>query len=144
MKIVINESAGQPEPEVVINCRQADETVLRMVAALHALERKLSGVKDGRMYLIDLQDVLYFDTVDKRAFIYTKGDVYETDKRLYELLGLSGDGFFRASKSAVVNIAKITAILPDFGGRLEIVLQGGEKLGVSRQYARDLKEKLGI
>lgn len=144
VKIVIDENPERSETEVVIHCKTADDEVLRMMAALHAADKKLSGVKDGKTYLIDLSDVMYFDTVDKKSFIYTAKDVYETTLKLYELEQVSANRFFRSSKSTVLNIAKIKSIMPDFGGRLEVILQSGEKLAVSRQYANQLKIKLGI
>jgi DNA-binding LytR/AlgR family response regulator len=148
MKIVINESRTQEETEIIINCKTADDEILKLVSSLReydTMASQLAGFKDGKTYLVEPADVLYFDTVDKKTFIYTENDVLETGLRLYELEARMKSGhFFRASKSAVVNIAKIKTIVPDFGGRLEVTLLNGEKLLVSRQYAAVLKTKLGL
>jgi DNA-binding LytR/AlgR family response regulator len=143
VKVKVNE--GHPELEVIINCPQVTEEVNRMTAVLQTFDRRLSGTKDGYLHMIEWQDVLYIEAVDRRCFIYTADDVYETALRLYEIDEMLSDiGFFRSSKSQVVNMAKISSLCPDFGGRIEAVIENGEKLIVSRQYARLLKERLGV
>jgi len=44
----------------------------------------------------------------------------------------------------IVNVSKISKIVPTFNGKLEAVLKNGEKVVISRQYVPDLKKKLGI
>lgn len=144
MKITIQENEALPEIEVVIHCRETSEEVLRLVSALSASERKLTGIRDGRAFILDPAEVLYFDSVDKKTFAYTAQAVYEVQLRLYELEGRLPRDFFRASKASIINIGKIASIRPDFGGRLEVTLASGERLAVSRQYAHDLKSKLEI
>ena len=50
----------------------------------------------------------------------------------------------RISKSCVVNLNRIKSIRPDFGGKIIATMQNGERIFVSRQYASELKLKLGI
>lgn len=145
MKIIINENTDCSETEIIINCKEADSEILKLLASLKEHEQKLTGIKDGKTYVVEPSSVYYFDTVDKKIFIYTKDNVLETDLRLYTLEErLSSNHFFRASKSTIINISKIKTIVPDFGGRLEVTLQNNEKLIVSRQYAHELKIKLGL
>ena len=76
---------------------------------------------------------------------YTAHDVYETPLKLYEIEECLADtGFFRISKSQIINILRITSLCPDFGGRIEVMMENGEKLIVSRQYSKSLKERLGL
>ena len=56
----------------------------------------------------------------------------------------SNTGFFRNTKSQIVNISKIQSLCPDFGGRIDLTLKNSEKLIVSRQYSKLFKERLGI
>ena len=144
MKVTIQENERYEETEIVIHCRKTDEQILKIVAGLSSLDKKLSGTKDGRTFVVDPADILYFDSADKKTFIYTESMVLETSLRLYELEERLSGNFFRASKSAIINIGKIKSILPDFGGRMEVTLVTGEKLTVSRQYAPDLKAKLAF
>jgi two-component system, LytTR family, response regulator LytT len=143
LKITINE--GFLETEVIINCHTTNDEILKMKSILHSFDKKLTGTKGGQIHIIDIKDVFYFDSVDKRSFIYTANDVYDTTLKLYEIEErLSDAGFLRSSKSQIINISKISSLCPDFGGRIEVILINGEKLIVSRQYARNLKERLGL
>lgn len=141
MKVTILE--GCPDIEVVIRCPEASDEVLKIENMLRSLDKKLCGKSGDETHIIDGRDVIYAESVDKRCFIYTSNQIYETMLKLYELEDFTADmGFFRCSKSQIVNIAKIESLCPDFGGRIEITMYNGEKLIVSRQYARAFKERL--
>ena len=144
MKITIRESEHQEEIEIVVHCREVDKRVSELVAALSSLDKKLTGTKNGRAFVLDTTDIFYFESVDKKTFAYAQSEVFEVPLRLYELEGRLPGNFFRASKATIANIAKISSIMPDFNGRLEVSLTNGEKLIVSRQYAQNLKTKLEL
>ena len=145
MKLTVHEDPDCAEVEVAITCREMDERVVRLVASLRAMERKLTGLRDGRTFLLDPPDVYYFESVDKRTFIYTAGGVYETPLRLYELEErFAPGGFFRASKSTIINLSRVRALNPLMGGKIEVVLENDERQMVNRQYAPLLRQKLGI
>ena len=143
MKITLNQDPAFPETEVIINCPQADEDILHFVAMLRVHQRKLVGTWEGESYLLDVKDILYIDTADKRTFLYTLGRVYESALRLYELEeALAGLEFLRASRSAIVSFRHVQSIRPGLGGRLLVTMEGGERLYVSRQCAAAWREKL--
>ena len=143
MKITLNQDPSFPEPKVIINCPQADEDILRLVAMLRIYQRKLLGVLNGEQHLLDVKDILYIDTTDKKTFLYTETAVYESALRLYELEdGLRELDFLRAGRSVIVNFRKIKSIRPELGGRMLVTMDNGEQVYVSRQYAGELKEKL--
>ena len=143
MKITLNQDPSFPEPEVIINCPQADEDILRLVAMLRIYQRKLLGVLNGEQHLLDVKDILYIDTTDKKTFLYTETAVYESALRLYELEdGLRELDFLRAGRSVIVNFRKIKSIRPELGGRMLVTMDNGEQVYVSRQYAGELTEKL--
>lgn len=143
MKVIINEDENNNEIEIIINCKTIDDTVVKLISKLKEEDNVVTGSKNGRVYVIKLDSILYFESVDKRTFIYTKDDVYECNLRLYEVEEKFGSRhFFRASKSTVINITKISLINPVIGGRIEVLLENKEKLIVSRQYVPVLKAKL--
>ena len=47
MKITLNQDPAFPETEVIINCPQADEDILHLVAMLRVHQRKLVGTWEG-------------------------------------------------------------------------------------------------
>ena len=143
MKIEIQE--GFDSVQVIIKCPKANDEIHKIKTLLHGFDKKLTCTKDGVMKLIDKRDVLYFESVDKNCFLYTSDNVFETSLKLYEIEEMLADaGFFRSSKSQILNIAKIESLCPDFGGRIEAVMENGYQLIVSRQYAKILKEKVGL
>lgn len=147
MKITIQELPDCEELEIIIHCRQMDEGTARILAYLGQLDKKLVGVKDGRTFVLEPGEIFYCESVDKRTFLYCEQEVYETPLRLYELEArLEGGSFFRASKSTILNLARIDAFRtsPLGGGKIEVTMDNGERLYVSRAFVPVLKEKLGI
>lgn len=143
MKITLNQDPSWPETEVIINCPQADEDILRLVALLRVFQKKLVGILDGERRLLDVKDILYIDTADKKTFLYTEGAVYESALRLYELEdGLRDLDFLRVGRSCIINFRRVRSVRPELGGRWLVTMDNGEQVGVSRQYAGELNVKL--
>ncbi len=101
------------------------------------------GYDEEGIHRISLSDIYYFESVDEKVFVYCKDKVYECKKKLYELETLGG-GFFRASKSAVVNINVLESTRPSLSGRFRAHLTNGEEIEISRQYVPVLKRLLGV
>ena len=143
MKITLNQDPSFPETEVIINCPHADEDILRLVAMLRIHQKKLVGTLNGEQHLLDVKDILYIDTADKKTFLYTEKTVFESALRLYELEeSLRELDFLRAGRSAIINFRRVQSIRPELGGRLLVTMDNGEQVYVSRQYAGEMKEKL--
>ena len=145
MKIQINEDPNLQDTEIIINCRQTNDEILKLIAMLRVLDCKLTGMKDHETYILEASKILYIDTVDKKTFFYTGKDVYETPLKLYELEEqLASHRFFRAGKSTIINFNQIKALKPDLDGRILVTMNNHEKLVVSRQYAITIKQILGV
>jgi DNA-binding LytR/AlgR family response regulator len=133
------------ETEITINCNKISTDVEKLISMLRVMDLKLTGRKDTQTYILDAAKVLYIDTVDKKTFFYTRNDVFETDLKLYELEEqLAALDFIRANKSCIINFSQIISIKADIDGKLLITMSNNEKLFVSRQYAQDVKKKLGV
>lgn len=145
MKVAINIQAEIQEIEVIINCRAEDEDVRRIVCALDSLDTRLCCRYQGEQFQIALHDILYIESVDRRTFLYTERQIYETDKRLYELEAhLKNRSFFRASKAVIVNLKRTKSIRPEIGARLLLTMDNEEKIIVSRKYAGNIRTALGV
>ena len=139
------ELADIQEIEVIINCMAEDENVQRIVSALDSLNTKLCCRRQGELFQIALNDILYIESVDRKTFIYTEQQIYETDKRLYELENhLKNRSFFRASKAVIINLKRTKSIRPEIGARLLLTMDNGEKVIVSRQYSSNIKTALRV
>ena len=145
MKIIINENSKIDETEIIINCRQVDEDILRICAGLRIYDKKVTGVLDGQTFILNAFDLLYVETIDRKTFLYTKREVYETPLRLYELEErFAGEDFIRITKSCVLNFNKVKSIRGEFGGKMICTLENDERVTVSRQYATTIKQKLDL
>lgn len=143
MKITLHQDQSYTETEVIINCSQADEEILKLIAMLRVYQKKLVGLLNGERYLLDVKDILYIDTADKKTFLYTEEAVYQSALRLYELEdSLKELDFFRAGRSTILNFRHVRSVRPELGRRWLVTMDNGEQIWVSRQYAEELKEKL--
>ncbi|MGL4343585.1 MAG: LytTR family DNA-binding domain-containing protein [Cellulosilyticaceae bacterium] len=145
MKVVLDENLAYEQLEVIIKCKTIDESVLQILAAIRQNDKKLVGYEEGQMCVIAPEEIFYFESVDKKNFIYTENKVYETPLKLYEIeeMFIGGD-FFRASKASIINLSKIQSLIYAFNGKIEVTLENNEKLLVSRKYVDYLKIKLGL
>lgn len=145
MKITIENIPPGSEPEIIIRCNEPDDSLLQLIYSLKSSSKRLLGFTDQQMHIISPKDVFYFEAVDHKVFIYCQEKVFESRLRLYEIeADFENQDFFRASKSTILNIAKIKSVSPILHGRLEALLQNGEKVFISRQYVPVLKAKLGL
>ena len=145
MKLIINADERYTETEIVVNCNSMSDDIEKLISAIRILDMKLTGRKDGRQYLLDVSDIMYIESIDKRTFLYTLTGVFESPLRLYELeVKLVDRDFLRASKNCLFNIKHIQSIEPDLDRRLTLTMERGLKVVVSRQFSGLVKEKLEV
>lgn len=145
MKIIIEECNPGEEDQIIIRCKELDENILKVISELKLGQKKLAGIKDGNITMVEPANVYYFEGVDNKVFMYCKQNVYETKLKLYEIEEeYKNTNYLRASKSVILNVSKIKSISPAYSGRFEALLFNGEKVVISRQYVPELKKKLGL
>lgn len=145
MKIVIEDIGPGEEEQVIIRCRNIDESVMQLINAMKMKCEKMAVRNDEKILQINPQDIYYFEAVDNKVFLYLDQNVYETKLKLYELeQRFAGTDFFRVSKSVILNLSKVSSFSPSFNGKFEALMKNGERIIISRQYVPSLKIKLGI
>lgn len=145
MKITIVEPKDGEEDEIIIRCRHLDKRLMKLIYSIKAGEDKITALHNGNYFQVAPEEIYYFEAVDNKVFLYLEKEVYETRRKLYELEELfQGTDFFRASKSCIVNLAKVKSLSPAFHGRFEALMKNGERVIISRQYVPVLKEKIGL
>lgn len=145
MKIIIKTDEKITDTEVAITCSRLTPELEKLITTLRMLDRQLTVTKEGETFLLEIGEVLYIDTADKKTFIYTAADTYETNLKLYELeVQLRDVGFQRVGKSCILNLKRIRSLKADFDRRIRVTMENGEQVIVSRQYAEALKERLGV
>jgi len=145
VKISIENIDHDKEEEIIIRCYEINDDILELMKKVKTKKHMLIGYSDDFIYQLNPSNVYYFESVDNKVFIYCRDKLYESKQKLYELEQICDQRkFFRASKSTIINIAKISHIKPSLSGRFEAIMENGEKVLVSRQYVPVLKTKLGI
>lgn len=145
MKIDISVNEAAEDLVISITCRQLTPDIERMIATLRMMNHQLTAKKDGEIHRVDIAQVLYMESVDRKCFIYTDCEVYESDFKLYELeRQLEGNGFLRVSKSFLIHLQKIQSLKADINRKIRITMSNGEQIMASRQYAEELKRRLGV
>ena len=143
--LVVNEQLGIQEIEIIINCSSKDETVQKIVSSLSVIDMKLTCRKDDEIFQLDPANILYIESVDRKTFLYTEQQIFETERRLYELEAyLENCSFFRASKAIIINLQRVQSLRPELGARLLLTMDNKEKIVVSRKYAKTIKNALGV
>lgn len=145
MKIEINVDEKIEDTQIRISCKRLTPEIEKLLATIRMLDKQLVVTKEEETILLDVYKVAYIEAVDRKTFVYTEKEVYETNFRLYELeQQLEEYGFFRASKSCIIQLKYVKSLKTDLNRRIRVTLENGEQIIVSRQYAEILKERLGV
>jgi DNA-binding LytR/AlgR family response regulator len=124
--------------------------------ALKAILHQLAGgdrhpvrqipVQSGRRILVLPTDsILWFDVEYRIVYAHVDGRAYMTNYTLKEIEERVDPGsFFRAHKSALVNLAHVREIVPWFGGRYTLVMKdtAASQVPLSRSQTRALRARL--
>ena len=138
MKVYITE--GNKDTAVEIHCISADENIHRLKKYIAAYGSTLSGKANGETMIVPIGEILYFESVDGRTFIYTRDNVLETDKKLYELEEqLDSADFYRCSKSCIININAVEKLRPEISRNITAFMTGGDAVTISRRYVSGFK-----
>ena len=145
MKIEIDIDEKYPDTEVVIRANKLDSDVERLVAMMRMVNMQIGVRKKDETYLLDVEKILYIEAVERKTFIYTSDETFESDLKLYEIeQELLEHDFFRISKQSIVNIRMIKSLRSDINRKIRITLKNDEQIVVSRMYSDELRRKLGL
>ena len=145
MKINLDIDGKYDDTEVIIRAPHLNNDIERMVAMMRMIDMQIAVRKDNETYLLETEKILYIEAVDRKTFVYTTSENYESELKLYEIeQELVERDFFRISKNSIVNLRKIKSLKTDVNRKIRITLQNGEQIVVSRMYSDELRKKLGL
>jgi DNA-binding LytR/AlgR family response regulator len=145
MKITINIDEKTEETEILINCNQLTGDIENIIATLRIMNQQMTVMRDDENYLLDVNNISYIEAVERKTFVYTEDAIYESKLKLYEMEDrLCQSGFFRVSKSCLVHLKFIKSLKNDIDRKLRLTMKNGEQIMVSRQYAEEIKSRLGV
>lgn len=143
IEVLVDENAA--DLSISVTCKQLTPQIEKLLAALRMMDHQLAAKKNGETHLLDIGQILYIEALDRKCFVYTANEFYESDFRLYELeQQLEEYGFFRISKSFLICLHKVQCLKAEVDRKLRITMSNGEQIVASRQYADGLKKRLGV
>ena len=142
MKIRI-ERISRGEEEIILRYREETPEMEALLRYLNKTSRTLLGKKNGQEVIVTPGDVIYLESVDGETFLYTKEEVMGTGISLAAAEAeFVQEGFFRCSKSMVLNIYHIDRLKSESGNRIDAQMDNGEHVMISRRYAKALRRVL--
>ena len=130
LKLQLLEKKDLTETEIDIRYSSMTQPLNRIVQYIRQQEYLIQGIFEKKLYQIPLNEVLYFETVDKKTFMYTHHKIFECKMTLS---AIEQD----LIRSNVVRISK-----PYPNHRLLAELNNEENLIVSRKYIPILRDKI--
>src|SRR5574341_2052454 len=146
MKVVVALVTKTQEEQIVFNIHVLTDEHRALKASIKTDEQHdIIATKGEKHYRILIKCILYFESVDKKTFVYTQDDVFEVKEKLYQIAGkLAEKKFIRISKSMILNLKKVEMIYPTLSGRFEAELDNHERVTISRKYVSELKHMLSM
>ena len=143
MEVIISEK--KEKVLVTIECPAITPEIRKLKDHILAYEGRIWASQGSKKQQIPLQEILYFESVDNKTFLYTQKQVLEIPQRLYELEdSLKDRGFFRCSKSVIVNLNQIQSLQPEINRTILAYMNGGDRITISRRYVKALLEILSL
>ena len=144
MKVKVRQVSLYEDEETLISAVELTDDIKSAIDILENNCRVVPVISDSKTIMLKTDAIYYIESVDKRTYVYTKENCYETRYRLYELEDILSFYFLRVSKAMIINIRKIRAVKAELNGRMRADLLNGEQITISRAYVKELKGKLGI
>lgn len=138
-KLKVNEypQPGLTENRIDFYYRTKNKEVCEILNYLKKHRQRLVGKTDDSQIIFSLDDVFYFESVDKKIFACLEHKVLQIDARLQDLEeAYFESGFIRVNKSTILNAYKIRSLKPELNMRVMAVLDNGEKIQINRSYKR--------
>ena len=144
MRVRFEQLDDREKEQAVIRAVEKTADILSAMDLLENGSGGISVIRERSTYFCKLTQIYYIESVDKRTYVYTKAECFESRDRLYELEEKLGMYYVRISKSMIVNLRKIRNVSAEPGGRMVAVLLNEERVVISRSYVKEIKRRLGI
>ncbi|WP_160686594.1 LytTR family DNA-binding domain-containing protein [Clostridium sp. C2-6-12] len=129
--------------EVQIKYPIMNAHVKQLIQKIKSTEMKIVGSDSGEDTVLNIYDIFYIESVERKTFIYTKDQIFRSSKKLYQLFDeLKEFGFVQINKACILNIDVLESVKTIFNSRLKATLINGEHVIVTRTYIPEIKKWL--
>ena len=77
MKVTITKDI-ESGTAVEIHCREVTSETERLERYISRFDERLQATSEGNTYNVQIDEILYIESVDKKTFLYTTGHVLKT------------------------------------------------------------------
>lgn len=145
MKIEIDIDEKYSDTVIRIQAPKLTQDIEKLVGMIRMIDMQIGVRQNDETYLLDIEKILYIESVDRKTFVYTKDMTYESELKLYEIeQELLERDFLRISKQSIVNLRMIKSLKADINRKIRVTLKNDEQIVVSRMYSDELRKKLGL
>lgn len=145
MKIHLMINSELEETEIHIHAKEYNEQIEKLMKQLQNTQvMAIDGYIQQEIHMVKISDIYTIYAEGAKVFLQTDEQEFETKRKLYTFEEQFAKDFVRVSKSALVNINKISSIQLGVIGTTQLLLDNEVSLHVSRKYLKDLKRHLGI
>jgi two-component system LytT family response regulator len=104
------------------------------------------AVRSGRaVHFVALADIAWVESADYCVDLHVAGRTYALRRSMASVEAeLEPAGFCRVHRTAIVNLAHVSALQAGADGEAEVVLHDGRRLPTSRRHRMALQERLGV
>lgn len=115
-------------------------------AEYQKVSNKISLWKNGKIHIVDVNDIYYCEARERYTHIFTKDEEYEIREGISEVEKIINHNiFFRSHRSYLVNLEKIEEIIPWFNNTYILKLNKGKyELTVSRSRVKLFRQLMNI
>ncbi len=120
-----------------------EEVLIKNTAAKQA--DVVFGKKNNLIHKLKLDNILYFEALDKKVYAITKNEKYEVNLKLFEIEEICADKrFMRISKSVVLNLDRIGSVKMEEDRSCKVFLAPQLSVRVSRAYIKAFRLQIGM
>ncbi len=107
---------------------------------------KMTLWKNDKLIVVCINDIYYCEAHEHEVYVHTKDDRFKVMASISDFYNkLPSDSFFKCHRSYIVNIDKVTEIIPWFNNTYMLKLMGLDtEIPVSRQNIASFKNLMGI
>ncbi len=114
----------------------------RLIAPAACATEKITVWSNEKAHVLSYSDIIYITSSNKQILLVTKNQTYSIKQSLDQLeQRLASCGFSRVQRSFIVNLNRVTEILPWFNNAYALKLQGLDTIiPISRQKTQILRD----
>ncbi len=146
INVATNISKEFEKIEVVINAPELTEEVSAIANSIMGISnsiKQIIGTKDNKIYLLKIDEIIYFYSEEKNNYCKTKNGVFKIKEKLYELEEkLSKGDYVRISNSCIINLKYVDSFDTSIIGTIEVMFKDGSNEYVSRRRVKDVMKKI--